>query len=87
MRGNKHWKGGHEVGEKSIVVNFLGLNFNITNCFSGTLVAIAIFGLVYWLSGQVCLKPGKKQNFLEAIIDFTNGIVCLLYTSPSPRDS
>lgn len=75
MHGNKHWKGGHEVGEKSIVVNFLGLNFNITNCFSGTLVAIAIFGLVYWLSGQVCLKPGKKQNFLEAIIDFTNGIV------------
>lgn len=63
------------MGEKSVVVNFLGLNFNITNCLGGTLVAIAVFALVFYLSRKVTLKPGKKQNMLEYLIDFTNNIV------------
>jgi len=63
------------VGEKSVVRNLFGLNFNITNCFGGTLVAIAVFALVYYLAKKVTLKPNKRQNVLEYLIDFTNGIV------------
>lgn len=63
------------MGEKSVVVNFLGLNFNLTNCLGGTLVAIAVFALVYYLSRKVTLKPSKKQNVLEYLISFTDNIV------------
>ena len=63
------------MNEKSVVVNVFGLNFNVTNCLGGTLVAIAVFFLVWYLGRNVSLKPNKKQNLLEYMIDFTNGIV------------
>ena len=63
------------MNEKSVVVNVFGLNFNVTNCLGGTLVAIAVFFLVWYLGRNVSLKPNKKQNLLEYLIDFTNGIV------------
>jgi F-type H+-transporting ATPase subunit a len=68
-------KGGLEVGEKPVVVSFLGLNFNLTNCLSGTLMAIVVAWFVIWLAKKVSMKPGKRQNVLEFMIDFTNGIV------------
>ena len=63
------------MNEKSVVVNVFGLNFNVTNCLGGTLVAIAVFFLVWYLGRNVSLKPNKKQNLLVYMIDFTNGIV------------
>ena len=63
------------MNEKSVVVNVFGLNFNVTNCLGGTLVAIAVFFLVWYLGRNISLKPNKKQNLLEYLIDFTNGIV------------
>lgn len=63
------------MGEKSVVVNFLGLNFNLTNCIGGTLVLLSVFAIVYYLSRKITLKPDKKQNLLESLIDFTDGIV------------
>lgn len=63
------------MGEKSIVVNFLGLNFNLANIIGGTLVAAAIIWLLIYLSSKVELKPNKKQNMLEYLIVFTDKIV------------
>ncbi len=63
------------MGEKTDVVNFLGLNFNLTNCISGTLAALVIVGFLIYLSRDIRMKPGKKQNVLEAMINFTDGIV------------
>ncbi|MBP2057845.1 F-type H+-transporting ATPase subunit a [Lactobacillus colini] len=63
------------MSEKPVIVNFLGLNFNLTNCLGGTLMAIAVFALVYYLSRRITLKPNKKQNLLEYLIEFTNNIV------------
>jgi F-type H+-transporting ATPase subunit a len=68
-------KGGHEVGETPYVVSFHGLNFNITNDLSGTLMAIFVAWLVIWLARKVEMRPNKKQNVLEYLIDFTDGIV------------
>ena len=61
--------------EKSPVISFMGLNFNVTNCLSGILVCIIVFGFMFYLSRNVTFKPGKKQNLLESMIDFTNNIV------------
>lgn len=63
------------MGEKSVVVGIGGLNFNLTNCLGGTLVALAVFFFVYYLSRKVSIRPTKKQNMLEYLIDFTNDIV------------
>ena len=63
------------MGEKSVVVNLFGLNFNLTNCLGGTLVAVCTFILLYWLGHRATIKPSKKQNFIEYFIDFTNNIV------------
>lgn len=64
------------MGEKSIVVkNVLGLNFNITNIVGGTLVALVVAFLVIYLSRKVEMKPNKKQNLVEYMINFTDQIV------------
>lgn len=63
------------MGEKPVVVQFLGINFNLTNCISGLIAALFVFILVYVLSRKVELRPNKKQNVLEYLVDFTNGIV------------
>ncbi|WP_057893953.1 F0F1 ATP synthase subunit A [Lacticaseibacillus brantae] len=52
-----------------------GLRFNLANCIAILVSAILIFALVFWLSRKPAIRPGKKQNVLEYMIDFTNGIV------------
>ena len=61
--------------EKSFVINFLGLNFDMTGVIGSTLMALAVLFVCIWLSRKVELKPNKKQNVLEYLLDFTNGIV------------
>lgn len=63
------------MNENYPIIEFLGIRFNVTNCLSGLLAAILVFILVFILSRKVEMRPGKAQNFLEWIIDFTNGIV------------
>lgn len=63
------------MNEESFVVKFLGLTFNLTNVVSGLVAMIIVFFLVWYLSRNLALRPKGKQNVLEAIIDFTNGIV------------
>ncbi|APT15003.1 F0F1 ATP synthase subunit A [Lactobacillus jensenii] len=61
--------------EKPEILKLFGLTFNVSNILGGTLVALIVFGMCFWLARKVELRPGKKQNVLEYIIDFTDGIV------------
>ena len=61
--------------EKSFVFKFMGLNFDLTGIIGSTLLALAVFFFCFWLARKVELKPNKRQNVLEYLLEFTNGIV------------
>ncbi|MGN1271604.1 MAG: F0F1 ATP synthase subunit A [Lactobacillus sp.] len=61
--------------EKSFVFKFMGLNFDLTGIIGSTLMALAVFFLCFWLARKVEMKPNKRQNVFEYMLDFTNGIV------------
>ncbi|WP_125708033.1 F0F1 ATP synthase subunit A [Companilactobacillus zhongbaensis] len=63
------------MDDKYKFIDFLGLRFNVANCLSALVVALLVFILVFALSRKVTMKPGKAQNVLEWMIDFTNSIV------------
>lgn len=56
-------------------LTFVGLRFNVANCLSILLTALLVFVVTFFLSRKLTMKPGKGQNVLEYLIDFTNGIV------------
>ncbi|WP_283596670.1 F0F1 ATP synthase subunit A [Ligilactobacillus aviarius] len=59
----------------SKIVKLLGLSFNVGNCVAGLVTAIIVCAVLIWLSRNLQMKPTGKQNILEWIVDFTNGIV------------
>ena len=61
--------------EKSFVFKFMGLNFDLTGIIGSTLMALTGFFICFWLARKVELKPNKRQNVLEYLLEFTNGIV------------
>ena len=61
--------------EKSLVINLFGLNFDLTGIISSTLMAAVVLFVCIWLSRKVELRPNKKQNVIEYLLDFTNNIV------------
>lgn len=61
--------------EKSFVFKFMGLNFDLTGIIGSTLMALAVFLICFWLARKVEMKPNKRQNVFEYLLDFTNGIV------------
>ena len=61
--------------EKSFVFKFMGLNFDLTGIIGSTLIALAVFLICLWLARKVEMKPNKRQNVFEYLLDFTNGIV------------
>ena len=61
--------------EKSFVFKFMGLNFDLTGIIGSTLMALAVFLICLWLARNVEMKPNKRQNVFEYLLDFTNGIV------------
>ncbi|WP_252895286.1 hypothetical protein [Fructilactobacillus florum] len=61
--------------EATRTFQFLGLTFNVGNMISGVIVAAIVLGLVFICSRHLQMKPSGKQNLLEAMVDFTNGIV------------
>jgi F-type H+-transporting ATPase subunit a len=63
------------VNEKYPIVEFMGIRFNLANDLSGIVAAVLVFALVFWLSRKPQFRPTKKQNILEWLIDFTDGIV------------
>ncbi len=64
------------MNEGASVQEFFGIPFNISNDLPGGLVAaMIVFFTMLWLSRRIQLKPSGRQNFIEWIIDFTNGII------------
>ncbi|MFD1432418.1 F0F1 ATP synthase subunit A [Lacticaseibacillus yichunensis] len=63
------------MNEKYPYVTFLGLHFNLTNDIAILVSAVIVFFLLFWLARKPQLRPRGKQNVLEYLIDFTNGIV------------
>lgn len=63
------------LNDKYKFIDFLGLRFNVANDLSALIAAILVFVLVFALSRHVAMRPGKAQNVLEWIIDFTNNII------------
>ena len=61
--------------EKPLVFEFLGLKFDLVGIIGSTLMALAVLFICIWLSRKVELRPNKKQNVIEYLLDFTNGIV------------
>ena len=59
----------------SKIVKLFGLSFNVGNCVAGLVTAIIVCAVLIWLSRNLQMKPTGKQNILEWIVDFTNGIV------------
>lgn len=51
------------------------VRFNLANDIPMLIAAVVVFLLVFYLSRKPKLRPDGKQNLLEWIIDFTNGIV------------
>lgn len=61
--------------EKSLVVNLFGINFDLTGIIGSTLMAAVVLFICIWLSRKVELRPNKRQNVFEYLLEFTNGIV------------
>lgn len=61
--------------EPTSTFTFLGMTLNVSNMVSITLACLLVFVLVFALSRHITLKPGKAQNVLEYMVDFTNGII------------
>lgn len=59
----------------SKIVKLFGFSFNVGNCVAGLVTAIIVCAVLIWLSRNLQMKPTGKQNILEWIVDFTNGIV------------
>ncbi|WP_125545960.1 F0F1 ATP synthase subunit A [Levilactobacillus lindianensis] len=51
------------------------LTFSTANVLSGLVVFILAFAVIFFTSRHVSMRPSKGQNFLEWLIDFTNGIL------------
>lgn len=61
--------------EETASFSIAGLIFDWPAVISITFAMAVVFFVLLWLSHKVTLKPTKKQNALEMIIEFTNGIV------------
>lgn len=63
------------VAEKSWIVNIGGIYFDLTACIMIVLTCLVVFGIVYFCSRNLQMKPKGKQNVLEFLIDFVRNIV------------
>lgn len=52
-----------------------GLTFNVANCLSTLIAAVIVFLAFFFMSRKIKMRPGKAQNMLEWLVDFTNNIV------------
>lgn len=61
--------------ERPFVFEFLGLKFDLVGIIGSTMMALVVLLVCIWLARKVEMKPNKRQNVLEYLLDFTNGIV------------
>ncbi|MFC4651993.1 F0F1 ATP synthase subunit A [Lactococcus nasutitermitis] len=60
--------------ESSWTFNIGPIAFDGTVTTMTLLTMVIVFGLVFWASRKMQLKPTGKQNVLEWVVDFVNGI-------------
>ena len=63
------------MNEGTQIVEFFGIPFNVGNIVSGLVSAVIVFVVLFWLSRKIQMKPVGRQNVLEWVVDFTNGII------------
>ncbi|WP_461215541.1 F0F1 ATP synthase subunit A [Lacticaseibacillus sp. GG6-2] len=63
------------MNESYPYVKLFGLTFNLTNDLAVLITCAITFFLLFWLARKPQMRPSGKQNVIEWIIDFTNGIV------------
>ena len=61
--------------EKSLMIEVAGITFDATVCIMTVITCLIVFGIVYFCSRNLQMKPKGKQNVLEFIVDFIRGIV------------
>lgn len=61
--------------EKDNIITLLGIPFTVNNMIAATFAVLLTFSIVFFLSRNLRMYPKKRQNFLEWIVEFSNGIV------------
>lgn len=61
--------------ESTATFTWLGMTFDTTIVLSTLLTVVIVSVLVIALTRRVAMRPGKAQNFVEYVLDFTNGIL------------
>lgn len=57
------------------VVEFLGLNFNLSNVLMVTVASVIVFLIAVLGARNLQMKPTGMQNFIEWIVDFVRNII------------
>lgn len=61
--------------EKSLMIEVAGITFDATVYIMTVITCLIVFGIVFFCSRNLQMKPKGKQNVLEFIVDFIRGIV------------
>lgn len=56
-------------------VSVFGIDFDLTVLDMSLLTVIIVFGVVFWASRKMSIKPKGKQNVLEFIYEFVNSTI------------
>ena len=56
-------------------VSLFGIDFDLTVLAMSLLTVIIVFGVVFWSSRKMTIKPKGKQNVLEFIYEFVNSTI------------
>lgn len=61
--------------DQTLKFQLFGISFDGTICFMTLLVCALIYGLVFYFSRKMEIRPTKRQNALEWLVDFVRNIV------------
>jgi F-type H+-transporting ATPase subunit a len=63
------------LGHGAPVVEFLGLNFNLSNVLMITVASLIVFLIAVAATRTLAMKPTGMQNFFEWVVDFVRNII------------
>lgn len=61
--------------EKTLLFNIGPIWFDGTICLMVLLTCVIVFGIVYFCTRNIQMKPKGKQNVIEYLIDFVRSII------------
>ncbi|MBM7636146.1 F0F1 ATP synthase subunit A [Streptococcus saliviloxodontae] len=56
-------------------VHFLGIEFDLTILVMSLLTVLIAFGIIFWTSRKMAIKPKGKQTFIEYIYEFVQNTI------------